>query len=226
MGKLIHLLTASTLAFAALAHGQSAESLKPGGLAPGKTSAELSAQYASTAPVSENPSRYAGADPSKYVESLSFVFSIRSRNSDPFGLVQNPNAKPPKQKISHFTAAKYVPEAATPFLDIIRAIRVTAVMPGEKRFLVADRSIASGNRFPINYHGKSVRVQVIDVTSATIQFRNLDTGEAATLNLDVLPPGMSKGNSSIMAPGMHPNSPDAPLEIDLQTGPHSSPPAP
>lgn len=220
MGKLIHTFAVSVLALAAPARGQSADSVKPEGIVPAKTGATSPAASASVAPVSENPSRYAGADASQYVESLSSVFAIRARAYDPFGLPQNPDAKPPKPKIMRPAVAKYVAEVATPFTDIIRAIRVTAVMPGEKRFLVGDRNMSRGDRFPIRFRDKSIRVQIVDVTSAAIQFRNLDTGEAAQLKLDVLPQGMSKGDSGILVPGMRPNRPDAPLEIEeMRTGP-------
>ena len=223
MGKLIHHLTAFVLAIAPCAYGQSAESLKPGGIAQGKTTAESSSsQNTSAGPVSENPSRYAGADCAQYVNAISSVFAIRARNSDPFGMLQNPDSKPLKPKISRPTVQKFAIEAATPFSDIIHGIHVTAVMPGEKRFLVGDRSMASGDRFPLRYHEKSIRVQITSVTSSAILFSNLDTGESATLNLDVLPPGMSKGNNSLLAPGMISNRPDAPLEVEL---PNSNRPA-
>ena len=52
------------------------------------------------------------------------------------------------------------------------------------------------------------------MTSRQIEFRSLDNGEVASLKLNLLPVGMTPGTKSITAPGMVPDRPNAPLEIE------------
>ena len=89
-------------------------------------------------------------------------------------------------------------------------------MPGEKRFLVGNRTFKQGDQIPINFRNKPIRVQITEVNSRQIGFRNLDTGESAIRKLDMLPAGMTPGHRGITAPGMVPDNSNAPL--DLETG--------
>ena len=50
-------------------------------------------------------------------------------------------------------------------------------------------------------------------------FRNVETGESASLNLDLLPAGMKPGTKGITPLGMKPDSPTAPIELDAGTIP-------
>ena len=168
-----------------------------------------------TEPISPGtPSRNVTPEDLKsHVESLLTVFSIRNRATDPFGQIQDPNARP----IVKPTIAKtrrYTPVQATPFSDIVRLIKVTTVMPAERRFLIGNRSIKQGDRIPIAFRGKNLQVEVAAVNSRQIQFRNLENGETAALKLNMLPAGMSPGNDGITAPGMVPDNPNAPIDLD------------
>ena len=87
-------------------------------------------------------------------------------------------------------------------------------MPGEKRFLVGTRSIKQGDQIPLSFRGKQIRVQVTEVTSQQIAFKNLDNGETASRKLDMLPVGMTPGNRGISAPGMTLDRPNAPIELE------------
>jgi hypothetical protein len=159
------------------------------------------------------PSRYVGQDPSAYIAKLSSRFSIRSRTTDPFGQQQDPAAKPVRP-----AAPKAItPQAAAsskPFADIVSRIRVTTVMPAERRFLIGTRSIAQGDSLPLVSNGTRYQIRVAEVSSRKIVFKNMETGETGELPLDVLPPGMERGTQGILAPGMQAARPDAPLEID------------
>ena len=168
------------------------------------------------------PSRYAGAGPelAAYVERFASTMSIRTRTTDPFGRYQDPEFKAPEPKIINSNKNNAIPRAAPPmpFSDVVAAIQVNVVIPGQKRFLISTaagaRSMKQGDVFPIQLpSGKRVRVQVRSVTASAIQFLNVDTGETGVLKPGVMPEGMQKGTGGITAPGMQPDGPDAPLEI-------------
>lgn len=161
------------------------------------------------------PSRQVGTDELvPYVESLSSVFLMRGRAADPFGQLQDPDAKPIIKAPVAGAVKRAAPIQATPFSDIVGMIVVTTIMPGEKRFLIGTRSIKQGDQIPLSFRGRPIRVQVTEVTSRQIGFRNLDSGETASRKLDMLPPGMTPGNSGITAPGMVPDRPNAPIELE------------
>lgn len=148
-----------------------------------------------------------------YVGSISSTFSMRGRETDPFGQLQDPDAKP-IIKPTLARPSRPVQMQATPFADIVRMIVISTIMPGEKRFLVGTRSVAQGDTLPLNFRGKLIRVQITGVTSREIGFRNLESGETAVRKLDMLPAGMSQGSSGISAPGMVRDHPDAPINLD------------
>ena len=166
-------------------------------------------------PVSTTPSRQVGtAELEAYVASISSVFLTSGRATDPFGQLQDPDAKPIIKAPVAGAVKRAAPIQATPFADIVGMIVVTTIMPGEKRFLVGTRSIKQGDQLPLTFRGRPIRVQVTEVTSQQIGFRNLDSGETASRKLDMLPVGMTPGNKGITAPGMIPDSPNAPIEIE------------
>ncbi len=217
MGKLIQIYLGVVMASAAFS--QSATNFDTQPLAPAaplvtpeKTPAPKPKE---AGPVSTTPSRFVGAaelDP--FVAALTSAFSMRDRETDPFGQPQDPNAKP----VVKTTIAKVTQRApqltVTPFADIVRLIVVTTIMPGEKRFLVGTRSVSQGDRIPLSFRNKQIRVEVTEVTSKQIVLRNLDTGETATRKLDMLPVGMTPGLRGITAPGMVPDRPNAPIELE------------
>jgi hypothetical protein len=160
------------------------------------------------------PSRYVTEQelPS-HVLALGEILTIRKRVTDPFGQYQDPNArpviKPTMAKVKRPTTIQ-----ATPFSDIVRLIKVTTIMPAEKRFLVGTRTISEGDRIPLSFRGKTIKVEVATVTSTSIGFRNIENGEQASVPLNLLPVGMTPGNNGITAPGMVPDRPDAPIDLD------------
>jgi hypothetical protein len=147
------------------------------------------------------------------VKALSEILTIRKRETDPFGQYQDPNARP----VVKPTVAKlkrYVPAQATPLSEIVRLIKVTTIMPAEKSFLVGTRTVKQGDRIPLSFRGKTIKVEVAAVTSTSIEFRNMENGEQASVRLNMLPVGMTPGNDGITAPGMVPDRPDAPIDLD------------
>jgi len=153
-----------------------------------------------------------------YIEAVASVLSIRNRASDPFAQIQDPDAKPVvKPKIA--SPARIAPIQATPFEDVVNLIRVTTVMPAERTFLIGTRQIREGDRLPITFRGRNIQIEVASVNSRRIEFRNLDSEETASLSLNLLPAGMSTGKEEISAPGMVPDNPNAPINLDAASIP-------
>jgi hypothetical protein len=187
-------------------HAQSASDSKSGPAAQPAAAAPAAAGIAPSRRVS--PEELPG-----YVRALSAALSIRSRDTDPFGRIQDPDAKP-IIKPTIAATKRVAPIQATPFSEIVRLIKVTTIMPGERRFLIGNRSVSQGDRIPLAFRGKNIPVEVASVSSNRIQFRNLDNGETAELSLRMMPPGMTPGNDGIHAPGMVPDNPNAPIDLD------------
>ena len=205
-------LTAS--AFAQSAANFNTKTLTPDASTPKKTKAAKPAAK-EAGPVSATPSRQVGTtELEPYLESLSSVFLMRGRTTDPFGQLQDPDAKPIIKAPVAGAVKRAAPIQATPFADIVGMIVVTTIMPGEKRFLIGNRSVRQGDQLPLSFRGRPIRVQVTEVTSRQIGFRNLDSGETASRKLDLLPVGMTPGNHGITAPGMVADRPNAPIELE------------
>lgn len=172
------------------------------------------------APVAIGPSRYVGEpDLAAYVQSLASMFSIKSRDTDPFGQLQDPDAKPIVKPTIAKRTRRVAPTQTTPFAEIIRRIHVSTIMPAERRFLIGTRSFKQHDRFPVNFRGRSLNVEIASVTSRQIDFLSLDTGETASLKLTLLPVGMTPGNGKITTPGMVRERANRPLEIEPGTSP-------
>ncbi len=172
-------------------------------------------QPAGTTPVEIGPSRYVGeSDLAAYVATIASAFSINSRETDPFGQFQDPEAKPVIKTPVASPSRRATPTFTTPFSDIVRLIQVTTIMPGEQKFLIGTRSFRLGDRFPIAFRGRNTNVEITSVSSRKIGFRNVDSDETATLELKLLPVGMTPGNGKITAPGMVLDRPDSPLELE------------
>lgn len=167
--------------------------------------AEKSAKQEAPAPepVDATPSRYAGEDIASYTLARKAVFSMNDRETDPFGLHQDPNVKPIVKKApSQLPIRRQAALPPTPLEDIVKLIRVTTIMPSEKKFLVGIREFSESDEFPLIFQGKKMQMKVIEVSAAKIVFRNLENGESATLSTGMLPPGMVAGAESIRPAGL------------------------
>lgn len=188
-------------------------SLAPPPAAPAAVTA--AAVISETGPISATPSRLVGPEEiGPYLASLSSVFQVRGRTFDVFGHAQDPNAKPVIKESSTPVARRMAQTQVTPFADIVGLIVVTTIMPADQSFLVGTRAFKVGDQIPLSFRGKPIRVQITEVSSARIGFRNLDNGEMAFRQLDMLPAGMTPGTRGITAPGMVADSQNAPLELD------------
>ncbi len=166
-------------------------------------------------PVDFQPSRFAGQDIEPYTAARAAVFSMRNRATDPFGLPQDPNAKPIIRKIaSNLPSKRQAALPPTPLSDIVKLIRVTTIMPSEKKFLVGVRSISQGEEFPLDYRGKKLPIKVLEVSSTRILFINTESKEQAALEIGLLPPGMIAGGKHMTPPGMVTPTENSPLMLE------------
>jgi hypothetical protein len=149
-----------------------------------------------------------------YIKAMTETFAMRDRATDPFGQPQDPDAKPVVKAETTKKSTRVTQLKATPFSEIVRLIKVTTVMPGEKRFLIGTRSIREGQKLPINFRSKPISVLVVSVSSSRILLQNLDTNETATLDMNLLPVGMTQGTKGINAPGMVQDSPNAAIDLE------------
>jgi hypothetical protein len=214
-------IRATTIAAIVLTGAFAAAAAPPAKPAPGNPAPGAAAPAARTPPpageaAATNASRYRLNDVEAYIKEHLTGFEISRRAADPFGLLQDPAAAPPPPKLASKVTNKFLNIPPTPFVDVVNALRVTAVMPNHQRFLIQSRSISRGQHFPINYRDKSVTVEVLHVGTRKIDFKNVTTGETASLTLDILPPGMSRGaGGGTGPPGLQRDDPSAPIEVNL-----------
>lgn len=175
-------------------------------------------------PITPQASRYAGQEPSSYISSLSPLFSIAKRVTDPFCQPQDPNAKPRIIPNSNKPQRRTTTEPAKQLTHIVAQIPITTIMPREKRFLVGSRSISEGENLTLNHQNKLIHAKVTEVTSAKIVFTNTETGEQAVRTLSLLPAGMSPGQNQITPAGMLRDQSNAPLEVGTTFSPGDNKP--
>lgn len=170
-----------------------------------------------SAAVDTTPSRFASKDIAAYVATRAAAFSMRNREMDPFGVNQDPDVKPEVSKVvSNSPLRRESALPPIPLADIVKLIRVTTIMPGERKFLIGIRSFKENDEFPIVFQGKTMRMKVVEVTPNRILFRDLDREEEAALETGILPPGMILGGGTEMRPpGMVAPVKDIPLQLDF-----------
>lgn len=160
------------------------------------------------------PSRQVGPEEiGTYLQYVQSRLDIASRSVDPFGQVQDPNAKAEIKKPT-LTTRRPTRMKATSFDEIIERIEISAIMPAENRFLIGGRSFRLGDQFPIAFRGRNHEVKVIGVSASKIDFEKIETGEVSSVKLNMLPPGMQQGSDGITAPGFNANDSNTPLQID------------
>ena len=106
----------------------------------------------------------------------------------------------------------------TSFDDIVGRIKINTIMPAENRFLIGTRSFKLGDQIPIMYRGRKIMIEVIRVKATKIDFKNNETGEISSVELKLMPAGMSAGSKGFTAPGMVEDKPDTPLQLDSPSG--------
>lgn len=136
-----------------------------------------------------------GQQKTDWVESMSAKLAITARSTGPFGLTQDPNVKPIKPR------EKKVEKGA--FLEAIGAIKINTVMPSNNKFTSSAREFSVGDQFPIIKNHRQFDVEIVDVSSSGIIFKNTATGEQVRKNLNALPAGMTRSSDLGSIPGVY-----------------------
>mgnify|MGYP001814717330 CR=1 FL=1 len=119
---------------------------------------------------------------------------ITSREIGPFGMAQDPDAAVVKpQQLKRKTGA---------FLNAIAAIKVNAVMPSDRKFVIGAREVEVGDAFPVISGQRQFNIKIIAVKSDYITFKNVDTDEYVKRNLNTLPQGITRNTRIDSVPGV------------------------
>lgn len=150
----------------------------------------------------------AGEEKLAWIDSMRKKLVIASRVTGPFGMAQDPNAMVAKLQ------EKKVKKGA--FLEAVAAIQINTVMPLEKKFTSSSREFSAGDIFPVIKNQRQFNVEVIDIKTSGIIFKNIDTGEQVRKNLNSLPAGMKQSAHLDDIPGVFPanRSNEMPLILD------------
>lgn len=151
-----------------------------------------------------------------YLEKMRAQISMTKRISDPFGRSQDPDASPPPQPPnSNDKEGPIGPRTKVTLEQSLANLKITTIIPAEKRFLANGLSYQEGEEITGKSRGKIVQIQIMSVKSSEIVFRNAETGEIATKKMKMLPPGMQPGTTLSEAPGLFRSQKDAPLNLDV-----------
>lgn len=175
-------------------------------------------------PVSEmerlksKPSRYAIGNVDLFILAHSSELAMRDRATDPFGLYQDPKAKPKIKNPSSLSPNRRLSALPPVSLsEIIKLIKVTTIMPKEKQFLVEGRLFKESEEFPLVFQGRTKRMKVLGVSATHIIFQDLDSSEEASLKIEVLPEGMKFGDEKMQPPGMISPTDSQPLLLESRS---------
>jgi len=169
------------------------------------------AEDAGVAHVTTSSRLLMGEQKTEWIESMREKLAMVNRATGPFGLTQDPNAKalkPREQKVKKGA-----------FLEAIGAIKINAVMPSDNKFTSRSREFSAGDQFPIIKHQRQFNIEVMEINSRAIVFKNVDTGEQVRKNLDALPAGMKKSVHLDAIPGVYPADKQNAMPLDLDDEP-------
>jgi len=170
-------------------------------------------------PLLDKASRFAGNETKLFIKVRSDRFSIKQRAKDPFGLFQDPQAKPAVKRTQSIGSARNSSGLPSiPLAEIVKLIKVTTIMPAEKMFLVGGREFKQSDEFSIVYQGRLKTLKILSVTGNEVVFLDVDGNEKAALKLEVLPPGMSATGDDLRPPGMVDSGEEIPLQLGLPSG--------
>jgi hypothetical protein len=172
------------------------------------TAPDHTAENTEVAHVATSSRLILGTRKSEWMEGMRERLCIAKRATGPFGLAQDPNvkiAKPREEKVKKGA-----------FLEAVAAIKINTVMPMDDKFTSRSREFTIGEIFPVIKNRRQFNVEIMEIKSTGIVFKDIDTGEQVRKNLDTLPVGMKKSTHLDAIPGVFPaNKKNAmPLVLD------------
>jgi|AntRauTorckE6833_2_1112554.scaffolds.fasta_scaffold38610_2 hypothetical protein len=167
----------------------------------------------------DTASRFAGTHRDLFVDVRLDQFSMKNRPTDPFGLIQDPAKKAlAEKKRTNGSPRRNSALPSTPLADIIRLIKVTTIMPTERKFFVGGRQFKESDEVTIQFQGQLRTLKVISVSASEVVFQDVDTNEKAALEIQVLPAGMSAPGEDLRPPGMISPGDEIPLQLNDSGG--------
>lgn len=148
-----------------------------------------------------------GEQKAEWIESMRKKLTISTRLTGPFGMLQDLDAKAIKPR------EKKVEKGA--FLEAIGAIKINTVMPSDNKFTSRSREFSVGDQFPIIKNQRQFNIEVMEINTKGIVFKNVDTGEQVRKNLNDLPAGMKKSSHLDAIPGVFPADKKNAMPLDL-----------
>ena len=132
----------------------------------------------------------------KWIAEMRTSLPMARRALGPFGYSQTPGAIVKKVKTA--------PKRSDEFSKAIQAFKITAVMPGDDKFVIGAREFKEGEVLPVVFQGKQLRINIVSVQLDYILFKDMNTGEQKKLNMTEMPAGLSRDNKITSVPGVTP----------------------
>ncbi len=158
------------------------------------------------------PSRFAVGNIELYTAARISDLSMKSRATDPFGIFQNPVIKTGHGPGITKPLGDNLPR---PLLaEIVKKMKVTAIMIKEKSFLSEGRVFKESGVVTVDFQDRLNRLKILRVEATQILFKDMDTGMEAMLRTDILPHGVDVGGVQFKPAGWV--DPDENLPIILR----------
>jgi len=132
----------------------------------------------------------------KWLAEMRASLPMAQRANGPFGYSQTPGSLVKK--------VKQAPKRSDAFAKAVNSFKVSAVMPGEDKFVIGSREFREGEVVPVVFQGKQLRVNIVSVQMDYILFKDMVSGEQAKLNMTEMPAGMTKDTKMTAVPGVTP----------------------
>lgn len=122
-----------------------------------------------------------------WLNEMRSTLPIVKRKKGPFGFIQDTSAVAVVKKV--------VPQRSDAFLNVIKEIKVTALLPSDDKFVIGSREFLEGQALEIIREKRQFNVQIVSVSIDSILFKNMDTGEVVKKNMITLPNGMTRNGT-------------------------------
>jgi len=132
----------------------------------------------------------------KWLVEMRASLPMANRATGPFGYTQTPGVLVKKKKEA--------PKRSDAFVKAINSFQVTAVMPGEDKFVIGAREFKEGDVLPVVFQGKQIKVNIVSVQLDYILFKDMTSGEEAKLQMTKMPSGMTRDTKITSVPGVTP----------------------
>jgi hypothetical protein len=83
---------------------------------------------------------------------------------------------------------------------LLGAIKITAINPGDRSFLVGVRWVKQGESFPLLNDDREIQVEVETVKIGKVIFRDLQSNETATIPVEIAPNLQPEGDAARLLP--------------------------